>query len=139
MKKKLFLVCLAVMAGLLSSELKAQPSWAPAWGKRKKQQQSFYYYPQANVYYNVASHQYLYPRNGVWVSVATPHFSFSFSNMPHETVYYDGPEIWMENRVHISRYRGIPHEDAYYYYKDRDDRKRYKRHHHDDDDDDDDR
>ena len=123
MKKYLILTMLVVMAGLVASEVKAQPPWAPAWGKRRKQQQAYYYYP----------------RNGVWLSVASPNFGFSFSNMPRETVYYDGPDVWVENRVHIERYHGIWHDDEYYNpYRDRYYNKRYKHRHHDDDDDDDD-
>ncbi len=137
------IVLLAVLAGLITSEINAQAPWAPAWGKRRKQQQSFYYYPRANVYYNPAARQYMYPRNGVWVSVSTPNFGFSFSNMPHEVVYYDGPEVWLQNSAHIARYHGVWHEDRYYepgYYDgyDRYEYKRYKKHHHHDDDDEDD-
>lgn len=72
MKKYLILTMLVVMAGLVASEVKAQPPWAPAWGKRRKQQQAYYYYPRANVYYNPVARRYYYPRNGVWLSVATP-------------------------------------------------------------------
>lgn len=140
MKKNLLIVLLAVMAGLIASEVKAQPPWAPAWGKRRKQQQAFYYYPTANVYYSPVTRRYIYPRNGVWVSVSTPHFGFSFSNMPYQTVYSDRPEIWIENNIHIHRYHGVYRDDRYYdpYYNDRYGYKRYKKHHHDDDDDDDD-
>jgi hypothetical protein len=141
MKKHLIIALLAVMAGLIASEVKAQPPWAPAWGKRRKQQEAYYYYPRANVYYSPATRHYIYPRNGVWVSVATPNFGFSFSNMPRETVYYEGPDIWVENRIHIERYHGIWHDDDYYnpYYSgNRYYYKRYKHHHHDEDEDDDD-
>lgn len=139
MKKYLILTMLVVMAGLVASEVKAQPPWAPAWGKRRKQQQAYYYYPRANVYYSPDARRYYYPRNGVWLSVATPNFGFSFSNMPRETVYYDGPDVWVENRVHIERYHGIWHDDEYYNpYRDRYYNKRYKHRHNDDDDDDDD-
>lgn len=141
MKKNLIMVVLAVMAGLISSEINAQPPWAPAWGKRRKEQQEYYYYPHANVYYSPAYRRYIYPRNGVWVSVSTPHFGFSFSNMPHEVVYSDR-DVWLENSIHINRYHGVWHDDRYYmpgyYDDDRRYRDKYKRHRHDDDDDDDD-
>ena len=140
MKKNRILVLLVVMAGLISSEINAQPPWAPAWGKRRKEQQEYYYYPRANVYYNPGTRQYSYPRNGVWVSVSTPNFGFSISNMPHQVIYSDGPEVWLQNPVHINRYHGIPHDDRYYnsgYYEDYRGKKekKYKRHHDDDDDD----
>ena len=142
MKKNVIIVLLGVIIGLISSQINAQPPWAPAWGKRNKQQQEYYYYPRANVYYSPVNRQYIYPRNGVWVNIATPNFGFSFSNMPHEVVYSDGPDVWQQNRVHISRYHGIFHDDRYYqpggYYEDehRYKNKKYK-HHHDDDDEDD--
>lgn len=142
MKKNLVIVLLAVIAGLITSEINAQPPWAPAWGKRRKEQQQYYYYPRANVYYSPVSRQYIYPRNGVWVTVSTPNFGFSFSNMPREIVYSDGPEIWLQNSVHINRYHGVWHDDRYYGYGHDDNDRRYERkgnkHRHDDDDDDDD-
>ncbi|GAC1438817.1 MAG: hypothetical protein NVSMB63_03150 [Sediminibacterium sp.] len=141
MKKNLMVVLLAVVAGLVTAEIKAQPPWAPAWGKRRKQEEAFYYYPSANVYYSPANRQYIYPRNGVWVSVATPHFGFSFSNMPHQVIYNDRPEVWLQNREHVLRYHGVWHGDGYYEpnYDERNyGYRRYKHHHHDDDDDDDD-
>ena len=114
MKKNLFVVILAVIAGLITSDISAQPPWAPARGKRKKEQLQYYYYPTANVYYSPVNRQYIYPRNGVWISVATPNFGFSFSNMPREVVYSDGPEVWLQNTIHINRYHGVPHDDRYY-------------------------
>jgi hypothetical protein len=143
MKRNTIVIMLAIVAGLVVSEAKAQPPWAPAWGKRRKMaQQEFYYYPSANVYYNVYNRQYIYPRNGVWVSVATPNFNFSFSNMPRYAVYSDGPEVWLNNGYHIERYHGVCHDERYYergYYGDRYERRGgWHRHRHGDDDDDDD-
>ena len=141
MKKNKILVLLVVMAGLISSEINAQPPWAPAWGKRRKEQQEYYYYPRANVYYNPGTRQYSYPRNGVWVSVSTPNFDFSISNMPRQVVYSDRPEVWLQNRDHVNQYHGMYHDDRYYntgYYNDGRGKKYKKnKHHHDDDDDDD--
>ncbi len=103
MKKILLTTIIAITAVFSVADVNAQSFKVSEYGN--KQRQSFYYYPVANVYYNVASRKYIYPRNGVWISVAALPFNFRISNTPRYSVYYYGSEIWKDNRTHVANYR----------------------------------
>jgi hypothetical protein len=70
------------------------------------QRLSFYFYPSANVYYNVASHDYIYYDAGSWVTVRTLPATIVINRTPRYTVYYNGPEVWRDNGLHKGRYKG---------------------------------
>lgn len=79
----------------------AQPSHAKAYGKHK-----YYYYPVSNVYYDAGPRLYYYNAGPSWksVNVLPPTFSIS-TGAPRYAVYYDGPEVWRDNQVHVVKYK----------------------------------
>ena len=123
-KLPVFLTALVTMS-FICTELSAQPPWAKAHGRRNNewqrerrhedrrfvpqpQRRSYYYYPSSNVYYSPVYHNYWYPRNGAWVNVNVLPRNIVIVNEPRYDVYYDGDEVWRENRVHYERYRPVP-------------------------------
>jgi uncharacterized membrane protein YeiB len=91
MKKILFLFF------ILSSFLVASPSNA--------QQKKFYYYPSANVYYDISGKQYVYFDNGTWTQVNTLPANIKLVNTRRVIVYHPNREIWMVNSDHVKKYK----------------------------------
>jgi len=73
---------------------------APAYGD-----QSFYYYPDANVYYDVNCNKYIYNNGGGWLTVNVLPSNICLTNIPRFTVYHRGPQVWLDNAVHMRNYR----------------------------------
>lgn len=67
-------------------------------------QQSFYYYPDANVYYDLSCGRYIYNNGYAWVSVNVLPEGFFLGNAPRVMVYHNGPRVWMDNAIHINAY-----------------------------------
>ncbi len=83
---------------------------------RNNSQQSFYYYPQSNVYYSFGTRQYIYPMNGTWtVSYHLPRYIW-LDNQPRFVVNHYGFDVWNENCFHVERFRnyGGPRPDMAY-------------------------
>ena len=68
---------------------------------------TYYYYPAANVYYNVSTGDYLYynPANTGWVSVKTLPSGITITKTPRHTVYYNGNDVWKDNGAHKTKYK----------------------------------
>jgi hypothetical protein len=90
---KKFIVMLAVLFAIGVKEASAQRI-------------TFYYYPTPNVYYNVASHDYLYydPGTTTWVTVKALPPGIVLTRTRH-TVYYNGPQVWRDNASHKTKYK----------------------------------
>ena len=71
------------------------------------QKQRFYYYPQANVYYDVKNKQYIYSNNGTWTTVSTLPADINVNRSPRVVVHSTTPEVWNQNSLHVERYRNI--------------------------------
>ncbi len=83
---------------------------------RDNRQQSFYYYPQSNVYYSFETRQYIYPFQGAWTtSYRLPRYIW-LDNQPRFVVNHYGFDVWNENRFHVERFRnyGGPRPDMAY-------------------------
>lgn len=78
---------------------------ALGFSKANAQRLSFYFYPSQNVYYNVASHDYIYYDGGTWVTVRTLPSTIVINRAPRYTVYYNGPEVWRDNGLHKGKYK----------------------------------
>ena len=103
MKKILLSAFLLVAASVVVADANAQSFQSKAFmGGRK---QAFYYYPGANVYYDVASRQYIYSHGGVWMRVPVLPREFIIVNEPRHTVYHYGPNVWADNYEHERIYR----------------------------------
>jgi hypothetical protein len=68
--------------------------------------QSFDYYPDANVYYDNSCGRYIYNDGGVWVTVNTLPVGISLYGAPCYRVYHRGPQVWLDNAFHIRNFRG---------------------------------
>jgi hypothetical protein len=66
----------------------------------------FYYYPDANVYYDVATSQYAYDSSGTWVYVneLPPTVTLS-KNAKKVMVYHDTPDVWADNKAHVLKFK----------------------------------
>lgn len=90
---KKFLVMLAVVFAIGIKQASAQ-------------RLTFYYYPSSNIYYNVASHDYLYfdPGPATWVTVKALPPGIVLTRTRY-TVYHNGPEVWRANANHKTKYK----------------------------------
>jgi hypothetical protein len=69
--------------------------------------QSFDYYPDANVYYDNTSNQYIYNNDGAWLTVNVLPSWISLYGSPCYRVYHRGPQVWLDNAIHFRTfYRG---------------------------------
>ena len=66
---------------------------------------TYYYYPSANVYYNVGTHDYVYYNAGTWTTVKTLPSGVTITRTPRYTVYYNGPDVWRDNAAHKTKYK----------------------------------
>lgn len=91
-------ICLIAFTATIAA---AQPPHAKAYGKHK-----FYYYPSSNVYYDATPGLYYYNSGNSWTGVKTlpPGFVVA-SGTPRYVVYHQGPDVWMDNKVHVVKYK----------------------------------
>ncbi len=61
---------------------------------RNPDQQGYYYYPDADIYYNPRDRHYCYNDGRGWLNVSILPFSISLDMMPRVMVYSSGPQIW---------------------------------------------
>jgi hypothetical protein len=81
------------------------------------QKLKFYYYPSTNVYYDVANRQYIYPDNGNWQTVKVLPTRILISNTPRYVVYNSTPNVWVNNSIHVTKYKHVPNGRAVGYYR----------------------
>ncbi|HTB52789.1 MAG TPA: hypothetical protein VK718_08435 [Ferruginibacter sp.] len=67
-------------------------------------QQSFYYYPDANVYYDPACNHYMYNDGANWLTVNVLPWNIRIGGLPRILVYHRGPQVWLDNRIHRGYY-----------------------------------
>ena len=84
---------LLVVAGLFAA--------APAGA----QQVRFFYYPDANVYFNTTSKKYIVLENGNWVTVAKLPATVKVVRTPRVVVYHTGNNVWVNNAAHKTKYK----------------------------------
>lgn len=70
------------------------------------QRLTYYYYPSSNIYYSVASHDYVYydPGTTRWITVKALPPGIVLTRTRY-TVYYNGPEVWRDNASHKTKYK----------------------------------
>ena len=97
--------------------------------------QSFYYYPQSNVYYNCVTNQYIYFDCNSWVvSDCLPHH-IRLDREPYFVVNHNGSDVWNDNRFHVEKFRNYNYQQPDMAYEQHDKYRDYRRHddwHHDD-------
>lgn len=95
--KKIILGLVFLFAIVGASKISAQET----------QKVTFYYYPSANVYYNVTATDYWYfdEATNAWVEVKTLPATITLEKTPRYTVYYNGKDVWKDNPDHVKRYK----------------------------------
>lgn len=76
----------------------SQPQYAP------NNDQSFYYYPDANVYYDMNCNKYIYNNGRSWLTVNVLPANICLTNAPRYMVYHRGPQVWLDNPMHVRNY-----------------------------------
>jgi hypothetical protein len=129
MKKVLLYSIIAIAAIYNAANANAQRfSAAVSFGARVPERQSFYYYPSANAYFNIETRQYVYQREGAWITANYLPADVCVDNAQRFMVYHNGYDVWRENHEHMIAYARYRHpEIAYrdYGYRNRDYRFRY--------------
>lgn len=67
----------------------------------------YFYYPEANVYFNESTGNYSYydPATSSWVSNTKLPSTYNINkNTPKSIIDYDGKDVWMENASHQKKY-----------------------------------
>jgi len=74
---------------------------------QETQKVTFYYYPSANVYYNVSASDYWYfdDATKAWVEIKTLPATITLEKTPRYTVYYNGTDVWKDNAAHMKKYK----------------------------------
>jgi hypothetical protein len=75
---------------------------------QQPQKMTFYYYPSSNIYYDVASNEYVYYDESTqkWLNVKELPTTITLVKMPADTVYYNGQQVWKDNPEHLRKYKG---------------------------------
>ncbi len=69
----------------------------------------FYYYPERNIYYDLATKEYLYSLDGgtTWDSLNIKTNADVTSTLGTKRIIYSTiPEIWRDNSAHMNQYKG---------------------------------
>jgi hypothetical protein len=105
MKKVLLYSIIAVAAIFTAANANAQRfSAAISFGVRVPERQSFYYYPSANAYFNIATRQYVFQRQGAWVTANYLPYGMRVDNAQRFMVYHNGYDVWRENQANMIAY-----------------------------------
>jgi hypothetical protein len=81
-----------------------------AFGSRASAQETrvkFYYYPSANVYYNVAEKDYWYynPTTSTWTVIQEVPDQVNIVKTPKYIIYYSDANVWKENTTHLKKFK----------------------------------
>ena len=69
------------------------------------QKNKFYYYPSANVYFDVSGKQYVYYNGGSWTTVKVLPNHIKITQSPRVIVYHTGRNVWVANGEHKQKYK----------------------------------
>jgi hypothetical protein len=111
MKRSVVLfLSLFILTAFIINSTAAQPPHAKAYGKQK-----FYYYPAYNVYYDAGPRLYYYNGGSAWTGVAVLPPAINFTvGAPRYTVYYNGPQVWLDNPAHMAKYKAYKNKPVKY-------------------------
>ena len=71
---------------------------------RDGREQSFYYFPQSNVYYSFSTGNYIFFDHNAWVvTQRLPHY-YRLRSESRFVVYHNGFDVWNDNRFHCMKY-----------------------------------
>lgn len=104
MKKILSLTAIALAAIFMTTtDVSAQRYMNNNYVQKQK---AYYYYPGANVYYDIASRCYIYPERNTWQRRAQLPRSFYLTNQPRFIVYNYDNDVWRLNGEHANYFKG---------------------------------
>jgi hypothetical protein len=103
--KKYFYTLLIVMAAVfVTTGSFAQPRYPAPMANNQVRFESFFYYPQSNVYYSFRTHQYIYPSHGGWqIANRLPHY-IRIGREDRVTIEHRGFDVWNDNAQHQYTY-----------------------------------
>jgi len=111
--KKIFFIA-AIILGCFSIKANAQVSVSlglnigsqPEWGPVGYDHADYYYIPDADVYYDVPAHQYVYYDNNVWIHNRVLPARYHFDRYNSYKVVVNERRPWEHNTVIRERYAG---------------------------------
>ena len=93
---------LLLAVAFTTTQASAQPRYPVAY--RQVRMESFFYYPQSNVYFSFRTHQYIYPSRGGWqIAYRLPQY-IRVGREDRITVEHRGFEVWKDNARHQYAY-----------------------------------
>ncbi|TKK70813.1 hypothetical protein FC093_03715 [Ilyomonas limi] len=102
MKRIFYTVLLLMSVAFTITNASAQPRFPRAYDHLRLE--SFFYYPQTNVYYSFRTHQYIYPSHGGWqIAYRLPHH-VRIGKADRITIEHRGFDVWNDNAKHQYAY-----------------------------------
>jgi len=111
--KKLLLTTMIVAAFIFASETKAQVGFnlnvhlgaRPDWGVQGNYEGNYYYLPEINCYYDIASRQFIYPDGESWVYAYSLPYAYRDYNLYNGyKVVVNEPRPYLHNDYYRQRY-----------------------------------
>jgi len=101
--KRIFYTMLLLMAvGFTATRASAQPPCPAPYNQVRFE--SFFYYPQSNVYYSFRTRQFIYPSHGAWqIAYRLPRY-IRIGREDRVTLEHRGFDVWMDNARHQYTY-----------------------------------
>lgn len=88
----------------LGLNIKSQPAWGPVGYDHA----DFYYLPDIGVYYNLASHRFIYFDRGQWTYTTNLPPRYGNFDLYHSyKVVINEPKPWLHDRVYKVKYAGF--------------------------------
>jgi len=101
--KRIFYTMFLLMAVALTTTSASAQSRYPA-GYNQVPFESFFFYPQSNVYYSFRTHQYIYPSHGGWLIAYRLPNHIHIGKADRITVEHRGFDVWSDNAMHQYTY-----------------------------------
>src|SRR4051794_13609656 len=106
MKRIFYALLLLMIVAFSTNRASAQPPCQAPYNQVRFE--SFFYYPQSNVYYSFRTRQYIYPTHGGWQIAYHLPRHIRIGREDRVTVEHRGFDVWSDNARHhytYSRYR----------------------------------
>ena len=105
MKTIFYLIALVAASFFITSSGFAQYRRGYNDGYKNDTQQAFYYYPQSNVYFSLASDKYISLYRNAWLVSERAPRNIRRKKEPYVVVYHRGFDVWNDNRYHVLKYK----------------------------------
>jgi hypothetical protein len=102
MKSVFYVMCLLLAIGFSTNPASAQPPCQRPYNQVGFE--SFFYYPQSNVYFSVSTHQYIYPSPSGWHMAYKLPRHMRIRREHYVRVEHRGFDVWHENARHQYTY-----------------------------------